>query len=380
MIIIRNKIMKGIEEGTLIHFSHTDLDGYGCHLVTRKSALLSGFPMPLTYNSDDLGEKFQYFFEKVVKLFISNNDREYTFLVTDIGDIDAAGFAERFKGKNLNLIVIDHHMINDVTKLGVEPTLNYDFEEYNISDNVTYVHTTKYAATWMYASIMGYQAHKEFWYISEYDCGRWGEWRLDKTHQPTEMSRLNQGLQIIKSVYATEKDSQILYYLAMYAAYITDKAVDPEVETFGKLLDHMVNAKANENTRLYYKWVKNLVIKHVDHYDITFTAKGEDPATGTPYEKKVVVNFPENPEYLGDWALIVQPDKDEGPFSVYAKQYLEDHISHVKGIIKYTPNFKDIVSLRSATNEVDVSLIAKANGGGGHQRAAGFVAKPTIFM
>ena len=387
MYNVQQTIRNAIDNNTLIHFSHTDLDGYGCHLVTRKAALYTGAEIPITYNSEELGDKFQDFLEKVITLFYSNNDDKYTFLVTDIGELDIIGFANRFKNIKLNLIVIDHHKISDMNKVG-----EWYYEEngftvyYNINEtgpNIHYIHTADYAATWIYANVIGLESYKEFYYISEYDCGRWEEWRLDKTHTPSIMTKLNQGLQIIKNVYAGEKDSDILNYLSQYVAYLmyeyfgVNKFDVKGVRVFGKAIDHMVNTKCNENTRLYYKWVKSLNPVTLTHYQYMFSAV-EDTAEGS-YTKQVMVKFPKDQVYLGSWVVLVQTEKDEGPFSVYAKQYLEEH-PNINGIIKYTPNFKDIVSLRSASDEIDVSKIAVLNGGGGHPRAAGFMAKPEILM
>lgn len=376
---IKNMIITAMNHECLIHFSHTDLDGFGCHLVTRKVCLREGVSMPITYNSDDLGDKFQDFLEKAIRLIMSNNGR-MTFLVTDIGEIDFIELTKKLANYRINLIIVDHHAISNPEKVGNNYTHDdetgldiYTYEnEYN--DSYVYVHSTKNSATWLLAQILGVTNHDEFYWISEYDCGRWGEWRLDKEHTPTNMVRMNQALQIIKSAYSDEKDSVILHHLETYAEYLTSNICDPETEAFGKLLDFNVRAKCNENTRSYYKWVKKLNIVPISHYSYIFKV-----GLNTDYEKRVEVKFPEDPVYMGTWAVIIQEDKDEGPFSTYAKQYLEDHLI-IKGIIKYTPNFKDIVSFRSASDEVDVSKIAVLNGGGGHPRAAGFMAKPEILM
>lgn len=376
---IKMRITKAIDYETLVHFSHTDLDGYGCHLVTRKCALHGSDSMPMTYNSDDLGDKFQEFFTKVVKL-ITSNSGHMTFLITDIGELNLVELADTFADHNIDVIIIDHHVISNHDKVGT--TFNTDEETgldiYTVpvpSTNMfVYIHSTAHSATWNYAQILGLTKHDEFHWISEYDCGRWGEWRLDAEHTPSNMVRMNQALQIIKSAYTGEKDSVILHHLAEYAAYLADRRCSTDAESYGKLLDFTINAKCAENTRLYNKWLKSIDSVAISHYAYTFRV-GIDAS----YDKKVEVKFPEDPTYLGTWVVIVQEDKDEGPFSMYSKQYLEDN-PDVKGIIKYTPNFKDIVSFRSASDEVDVSKIAVLNGGGGHPRAAGFMAKPEILM
>lgn len=376
---IKNMITTAMDHQCLIHFSHTDLDGYGCHLVIRRHALNKCISMPMTYNSDDLGEKFQLFLENAIQLIMSNSGR-MTFLVTDIGEINMVEVAKKMAKYRINLIIVDHHVISDPEKVGGycghddEMDLDIYTHENEYNDSFVYIHNTNHSATWILAQILGYTNHDVFHWISEYDTGRWGEWRLDKEHTPSNMVRMNQALQVIKSAYSDEKDSVILHHLAMYAEYLVDTICDPETEAFGKLLDFIVRAKCNENTRNYYKWVKKLNIIPISHYSYIFKV-----GLNTDYEKKVEVKFPEDPVYMGTWAVIIQEDKDEGPFSTYAKQYLEDHLI-IKGIIKYTPNFKDIVSFRSASDEVDVSKIAVLNGGGGHPRAAGFMAKPEILM
>lgn len=376
---IKMKLTRAMDYETLIHFSHTDLDGYGCHLVTRKCVLNGSDSMPMTYNSDDLGEKFQEFFTKVVKL-ITSNSGHMTFLITDIGELNLVELADTFADHNIDIIIIDHHVISNHDKVGANITTDeetgLDIYTVSVSSNnmFVYVHSTAHSATWNYAQILGLTKHNEFHWISEYDCGRWGEWRLDAEHTPSNMVRMNQALQIIKSAYSDEKDSVILHHLAAYASYLADRRCSTDVESYGKLLDFSVNAKCAENTRLYKKWMKALDVVAISHYNYVFTVNFD-----TDYDKRVYVEIPKDPVYLGKWAVIIQEDKDEGPFSMYSKQYLEDN-PDVKGIIKYTPNFKDIVSFRSASDEVDVSKIAVLNGGGGHPRAAGFMAKPEILM
>ena len=376
---IKNMITTAMDHQCLIHFSHTDLDGYGCHLVVRKHALNGCVSMPMTYNSDDLGEKFQSFLENAIQLIMSNSGR-MTFLVTDIGEINMVEVAKKMAKYRINLIIVDHHVISDPEKVGGycghddEMDLDIYTHENEYNDSFVYVHNTNHSATWILAQILGYTNHDEFHWISEYDCGRWGEWRLDKEHTPTNMVRMNQALQVIKSAYSDDKDSVILHHLAMYSDYLVDTMRDPETEAFGKLLDFIIRAKCNENAKLYNKWLKKLDKVTLHHYSYVFNC-----AVDTDCEKRVIIKFPENPAYLGNWAILIQEDKDEGPFSMYSKQYLEDH-PDIKGIIKYTPNFKDIVSFRSASNAVDVSKIAALNGGGGHPRAAGFMAKPEILM
>lgn len=374
---IKMKITRAMDYETLIHFSHTDLDGYGCHLVSRKLALNGSTSMPMTYNSDDLGEKFQEFFEKVVRLIMSNSGH-MTFLITDIGEINLIELAEKFSNYDIDVIIVDHHVISNSDKVGANVTTDEEtgLDIYTVpapSNMFVYVHSTAHSATWNYAQILGLTRHNEFHWISEYDCGRWGEWRLDVEHTPSNMVRMNQALQIIKSAYSDEKDSVILYQLAAYAAYLADSRCSTETASYGRLLDFNINAKCAEITKLYNKWMKTLDVVTLLHYSYIFRVDVD-----TDVEKRVEIKFPEDPKYLGQWAVIVQEDKDEGPFSMYSKQYLEDHPG-VKGIIKYTPNFKDIVSFRSASDEVDVSKIAVLNGGGGHPRAAGFMAKPEIL-
>lgn len=384
--MIKDRILTALENNKLIHFSHTDLDGYGCHLVTRYICNQTGDSMPVTYNSEELGEKFQEFLENIIRMMYSNDDRRLLFLVTDIGEIDMVGFADRFSKYNINLIIMDHHKITEPKKVGedvyVDPDTGYSVYYHSLGNvSAQYIHTTKQSATLIYATVCGLDNYSEFKFISEYDCGRWGEWRLDKTHIPSVMTKLNQGLQIIKSIYSDEKTSHLVTYLNEYIKYLKyDDSYDCSDydHHFGKLLDNMVNAKCNENTRLYNKWLRSIEVSDLHHYQYIFNVVCENPS-GQEFNKKVVVKLPADPKYLGPWAIIIQRDKDEGPFSVYSKQYLEDH-PNIKGIIKYTPNFKDIVSLRSASDEIDVSAIARLNGGGGHVRASGFMAKPEILM
>ena len=77
------------------------------------------------------------------------------------------------------------------------------------------------------------------------------------------------------------------------------------------------------------------------------------------------------PEHLRDnlpiIRVVIDTDEIHYPFSMYAKAYLEENNYPI--LVRITP--KD-VNLRSTDSYSYCYDIAKANGGGGHARAAGF--------
>ena len=95
----------------LFHISHTDLDGYGCHLVTKEY-----FKDGYFYNAN-YGLEVKLSIEKVLKEIIPFKDEEILFIISDLNltfqeskdlDIEIKKLIE--EGYSIKLQLLDHHI------------------------------------------------------------------------------------------------------------------------------------------------------------------------------------------------------------------------------------------------------------------------------
>ena len=95
----------------LFHISHTDLDGYGCHLVTKEY-----FKDGYFYNAN-YGLEVKLSIEKVLKEIIPFKDEEILFIISDLNltfqeskdlDIEIKKLIE--EGYTIKLQLLDHHI------------------------------------------------------------------------------------------------------------------------------------------------------------------------------------------------------------------------------------------------------------------------------
>lgn len=95
----------------LFHISHTDLDGYGCHLVTKEY-----FKDGYFYNAN-YGLEVKLSIEKVLKEIIQFKDEEILFIISDLNltfqeskDLDSQISKLIEEGYKIKLQLLDHHI------------------------------------------------------------------------------------------------------------------------------------------------------------------------------------------------------------------------------------------------------------------------------
>ncbi|WP_108061868.1 DHH family phosphoesterase [Poseidonibacter lekithochrous] len=129
---------------TLFHISHTDLDGYGCHLIT-KEYFKEGFFFNANY-----GLEVKLSIKKVLEKIEEFKDEEILFLISDLNltfqeskDLDKSINDLIENGFNIKLQVLDHHASGqksadkfhwyylDTTRCATKIVYDYMFEEYN---------------------------------------------------------------------------------------------------------------------------------------------------------------------------------------------------------------------------------------------------------
>lgn len=128
---------------TLFHISHTDLDGYGCHLIT-KEYFKEGFFFNANY-----GLEVKLSIKKVLEKIEEFKDEEILFLISDLNltfqeskDLDKSINNLIENGFNIKLQLLDHHASGqksadkfhwyylDTTRCATKIVYDYMFEEY----------------------------------------------------------------------------------------------------------------------------------------------------------------------------------------------------------------------------------------------------------
>jgi len=124
----------------VFHLSHTDLDGYGCQLVT--SELFSDIKF---YNSN-YGEEITYRLSQIIEEIKSSNSKESLLLITDLNlTLDESKRLDRaigsIEGKKVTLTLLDHHASGsdsaqtyswynlDTTRSAAKITYDYFYEQ-----------------------------------------------------------------------------------------------------------------------------------------------------------------------------------------------------------------------------------------------------------
>ena len=131
----------------LFHISHTDLDGYGCQLITKEF-----FKKGFFYNAN-YGNEVRLTIKKVLSQVLEFKDEEIFFLISDLNltqqeskDLDRNINNLNNDGFNINLQVLDHHATGqksadmyhwyylDINRCATKIVYDYLCEEYSAFD------------------------------------------------------------------------------------------------------------------------------------------------------------------------------------------------------------------------------------------------------
>lgn len=131
----------------LFHISHTDLDGYGCQLITKEF-----FKKGFFYNAN-YGNEVKLTIKKVLEQIEGFKDEEILFLISDLNltpqeskDLDRSINILNDNGFNISLQILDHHASGqksadmyhwyylDVSRCATKIVYDYMCEEYSAFD------------------------------------------------------------------------------------------------------------------------------------------------------------------------------------------------------------------------------------------------------
>lgn len=421
-----------------LHISHDDLDGIGC-TVMGKVAMIRNSTKETANNLKIRSWVNTGNINGILDVVTREIDRCKSItpcthiianvLITDIGSIDIGELYERIKGSvsniitQLNVVVIDHHQnlyFGNHASLP-EGTISHEhinglghteFMAYYQQDNVSisyYVNTNVSATAIMEAFLIPTPTatpctlrdnqHEFAVAVSMYDTGTFGNWLMPSVEDYDQLAPQAK-LQYLREYARTKNVSKSYDWLInLLAGHIIDPDQTDEQAAFSDIeLRHIIAHMAKEATVGYEKFVSRMT----PYMAVMFSGGLAGPVLpdGTRLYKKneAQVQLPRHPDLDPmtitvpaiatkvrplNIAVIYSVTEEDAKFqySMYAKYYLENNPG-IDLMIHVRPNDyggSDVgdycAELRSAKDEVNCAIIAHANGGGGHPRAAGFTIK-----
>lgn len=407
----------------IVHMSHSDLDGYGCTILSELASFIrpdqrpdpNGIELIIPrmnkfysfFNHSELKKEAVY--DRIANIFTEvscdQNHRHLTILITDIGNVTISELVSRFRHANhgnVHFYVIDHHRHEYPERLIKER------EEGKKSGGETYVYTydgichaayrdglfkidvmqtnSDMSATLAlhrllirrFPKMQNYNVQHFAELVSKYDTGHWGNWKIDGVehmdfdHQISAIDRdVNE--EIILQMYykhcsqlcGMKKNSADLLRFQCHivaSLWTNNKDIMMPVTIKTAVYDSIIEMNLN-----YIRWVKSLKRVHRNSSDEPFEIMDgvlfDMPHTETWDQVMDIDTWPITEENAEDIKL---------PYSMYAKEYLENNPNAAKLLMKVETTKYHSCDMRSADDKYNCYEIAKLNGGGGHPRAAGF--------
>lgn len=367
-----------------IHVSHTDMDGYGCFVVsdyidsvlnTNGTCRLVATSQLTASNPNMVSKELSKQFDKFITEFTEEERQRtrYLVLVTDLTPNPEVFryLLSNYKMVGMDFCVIDHHQdLNDYeSKITVDSILSR-FGTYYINQQASATKLLTSFAIQCVTEMSSIDAHEMeslLTYtaaVSLYDTGNWGKWRCDKLEDvdPSVLEYL---------LFAVQRDKirsnpAALEEYVKHRLDMLQRKVPIGSENSGCY--EVIKSKFKEIELEWNRVLINLVDMSMPNTPVFMIPGLPDKMTHTVYVK--------GPRVRG---LIVKPgDQDYSFFSLIARELLDDPDMEMDIMVIVNMRRKN-VDLRSARNGgPDVSLIAKSNNGGGHVHAAGFPLKSIV--
>jgi oligoribonuclease NrnB/cAMP/cGMP phosphodiesterase (DHH superfamily) len=320
----------------LFHISHTDLDGYGCQLLT-KEFFKKGFFLNANY-----GLEVKLCIQKVLEKIKENLNEEILFIISDLNltlgeakDLHKEITQLNEAGANIKLQLLDHHIT------GEKCALKYDWYFLDTSRCAT-----KIVYDYLFDEYEGFSCSENAWIKPLVDCINAVDIWLEEQTKNFEFGKVlmrlvTQASEINNVLFAEENRNYRLWLLKTAAQFVNENngniALDDSIHFIKK---EYLKLDDNNNT------IDNLSARYLVQ---TLENKKEEL---TIYYKKH--------KGLLTYTL--------GSISIPANAFLKSNEEYDFFI---DISRRGAISLR-ANGKLDVSLIAqKLANGGGHPNAAG---------
>ena len=401
MDIATHNIMNGLRKWIMesdwntmrLHVSHNDMDGYGCHVMTRLAVnvLNPNSKSSITFWNTSAGMES---IERTVRHYITRMEtvpkdakkryakgkKKLFILFSDLGGFDP-NFINTLieEGHKVNYLCVDHHQIaNDLNK--VELTGNT--EEFQLAKNCYYVDDTtcatkslgnairaiitqqRPASTLSSHDIENYQNMKEqvrayAEKVDSFDRGLWGDW---VGLEPTEVDGAVREQLFFKSFKPEERYryvSLIANYLHTYAFGI----YTPKDKRPFWCLD------MNRFSQKYYAAVTSQL--KVLNAEFEKCKKMLRPLT-------IPIDIPDtiqDKDKLNIHEIYTTEDDAIQSFTLVSRELLKMNPDIDIIVLIYMK--RKTMDMRTMRDDLNLADIAIFNGGGGHPKAAGFPMKKT---
>lgn len=407
----------------IVHMSHSDLDGYGCTILSELASFVCPDKTPdpngveliiprmnkyySFFNHSELNTDAVY--NRIASIFTEvscdQNHRHLTILITDIGNITIEELVSRFRHANhgdVHFYVVDHHRHNYPDRL-IE---KFDGDKETGRGIHVYTHdgichaayrdglfkidvmqtSSEMSATLglyrllvrRFPKLQNYNVQHFAELVSKYDTGHWGNWKIDKIQYMDDYYRImaikeNVNEEILLQMYykhcsqlcsMKRNPADLLRFQCYIVAslWANNKDIAMPAHIKAAVYDSIIEMNLN-----YIRWVKSLKRVHRNSSDEAFEVLDgvmfDMPHTETWDQVMDIDIWPITEENVEDIKL---------PYSMYAKEYLENDPNAAKLLMKVETTKYHSCDMRTADDKYNSYEIAKLNGGGGHPRAAGF--------
>ena len=355
------------------HISHTDLDGYGCQVVSQCALRsINIIKYPVVFSNvrpgcdyeviDDFlrSEKTRPYIKGESQLFI---------LISDLGSIDLSYYAAMIDaGHIIRLIVVDHHAttFKNMTDEDVHKGYTMTYFGTNVmSSTLQMWHLLLWSKININSKVIGpLKAYCQA--VSKYDTGDWdNEWyERDKSERnvmfkyiPTEIYEQLRFIAYRKNKKMNMYIHDMVYFLAVKKpSGLAVKNID-------------IRREHNNLCEEYERFISNII-------DFTKSKPTVPVLTYTNHEGIVCDMYV--PNYVVKGVIINSPEEDYNYFSLISSRVLEygyDDINEDIDILILINHVRHNIELRTDRDDLNLARIAKLNGGGGHPKAAGFPIK-----
>lgn len=339
--------------------THTDLDGYGCVVMARGM---------LTHNNSDskspvtVSHVYPGKDGEAVSMYVNNPENNYRrgedelfILITDLGSINLMFYSNMIKsGHKLRMIVVDHHQTTFTDMFDEELCMN--------ACDLSFFHSDAKSATglmgdlWDETELKGYSPdfYRYGSRVSKYDTGKWSnDWTSDdfdivKHHAPEVIEQL-------RFIAYRKKD--------LMDRYVSDAILMIED------VDIAYNAVCDQDVKMEL----NALMAEYNRFINSFGPLSTDFVTVPLFKCYLSDNQPflaAHPNYSVHGIVVKDETENYDYFSMISRKVLEENDDI--DILVLVNCVRGKVELRAAKNSIDLSKIAKTNGGGGHPKAAGF--------
>lgn len=407
----------------IVHMSHSDLDGYGCTILSELASFICPDQKPdpngveliiprmnkyyTFFNHSELKKEAVY--DRIAGIFTEvscdQNHRHLTILITDIGNVTIEELVSRFRHANhgdVHFYVVDHHRHEYPDRLikereegkktgGETHIYTYDgichaayrdglfkIDVMQVGSDMSATLALHRLLVRRFPQIQADQVRHFAELVSKYDTGHWGNWKVDaidvmeRDHQVMAI-RYDVAEEVFLQMYykhcsqlcGKKKNSTDLlrFQCRIVAALWTgNKDIAMSVTAKTAVYDSIIEMNLN-----YIRWVNSLKRVHRDSSDEPFEVMDG-----------VLFDMPHTEAWDQVMDIDVWPITEENaddiklPYSMYAKEYLENDPDASKLLMKVETTKYHSCDMRSADDKYNCYEIAKLNGGGGHPRAAGF--------